>query len=243
MSEHDNPVDGAPAASTQKLNFGAASPDYQGDVKSNIDAPPTETINEHAPENLPDSPVEQIKEEVAEVTGAPVPSDVAPDVFAETVPEVVATDDGEGQATAPSPIPEQAAAAQEAVAESPVASTEVPAIDTNPTVAINADVNGDNGLSDVDELTKQREAIDAKIAAQQTAQRASVIAQIKQVVDTYKIPVKELVDALGGYKATRQGSKAKAKYRDPSTGKEWSGRGKEPLWIKGKNRDSFLIVG
>jgi DNA-binding protein H-NS len=30
------------------------------------------------------------------------------------------------------------------------------------------------------------------------------------------------------------------KYRDPDTGKTWSGRGHEPLWING-DRDAFLI--
>ena len=32
------------------------------------------------------------------------------------------------------------------------------------------------------------------------------------------------------------GAKAAAKYRNPETGGTWSGRGREPAWIKGKNR-------
>ena len=33
-----------------------------------------------------------------------------------------------------------------------------------------------------------------------------------------------------------------AKYRDPATGKTWTGRGKPPTWIAGvKDRDAFLI--
>lgn len=31
------------------------------------------------------------------------------------------------------------------------------------------------------------------------------------------------------------------KYRDPDSGKTWSGVGPIPSWIKGKNRDDFLI--
>jgi len=30
---------------------------------------------------------------------------------------------------------------------------------------------------------------------------------------------------------------------DPKTGATWSGRGREPLWIKGKKRERFQIVG
>ena len=37
------------------------------------------------------------------------------------------------------------------------------------------------------------------------------------------------------------GDKVAAKFRDPETGKTWSGRGREPTWIKGKNREKFKI--
>src|SRR5215217_1533781 len=37
------------------------------------------------------------------------------------------------------------------------------------------------------------------------------------------------------------GDKLAAKFRDPETGKTWSGRGREPTWIKGKNREKFKI--
>jgi DNA-binding protein H-NS len=43
-------------------------------------------------------------------------------------------------------------------------------------------------------------------------------------------------------KFKRKGTKAKAKYRDPATGTTWSGRGKEPHWIKGaSDRTPFEI--
>ena len=87
----------------------------------------------------------------------------------------------------------------------------------------------------------EREKLDAEIKAKQDAQKASVIAQIKTVVDTYSIPVDELVEALGGLKSKRKGVKVKQKFRDPASNATWSGRGKEPAWIKGQNRDDFLI--
>ena len=37
------------------------------------------------------------------------------------------------------------------------------------------------------------------------------------------------------------GDKVAAKFRDPETGKTWSGRGREPVWIKGKDREEFKI--
>ena len=93
----------------------------------------------------------------------------------------------------------------------------------------------------VEELTAEREKLDAEIKAKQDAEKASVIAQIKQVAETYGVTADELVEAMGGLKSKRKGVKAKPKYYDPATGVIWSGRGKEPAWIKGKNRDQFLI--
>ncbi|MBR5950393.1 MAG: H-NS histone family protein [Actinomycetaceae bacterium] len=36
-------------------------------------------------------------------------------------------------------------------------------------------------------------------------------------------------------------SKVAAKYRDPVTGQTWSGRGRTPLWLVGKDKGQFLI--
>ena len=38
-----------------------------------------------------------------------------------------------------------------------------------------------------------------------------------------------------------QPKKVAAKYRDPDTGATWSGRGKPPQWIAGKDRTPFVI--
>jgi DNA-binding protein H-NS len=42
--------------------------------------------------------------------------------------------------------------------------------------------------------------------------------------------------------AKSSGGKVAAKYRDPATGQTWTGRGKAPKWIDGKDRSAFLIA-
>ncbi len=100
----------------------------------------------------------------------------------------------------------------------------------------------DPETSSVEEMEKARERLDAQIKARVDAQKLSVITQVKSVMDTYGVTLEELVEALGGLKARRKGVKAKQKYRDPATGVTWSGRGKEPAWIKDKDRELFLIA-
>jgi DNA-binding protein H-NS len=106
--------------------------------------------------------------------------------------------------------------------------------------AIEAAASNLDGLS-VEELQRQQEEIDRKIREKREAEKRGVIEQIKAVVDMYKIPVDELVEALGGMKVKRKGVKAVQKYQDPKTGATWSGRGKEPIWIRGKDRRKFEI--
>ncbi len=118
--------------------------------------------------------------------------------------------------------------------------TSVDLVEELPEPEVNVVVEDDGET--VETLRAQQDAINRRIEEKAVRERASVIAQIKNVVETYKIPVAELVAALGGLKQKRKGSPAKAKYRDGTN--EWSGRGKAPLWIKDKTpaeREALLI--
>ena len=80
------------------------------------------------------------------------------------------------------------------------------------------------------------------------AEVAKVIAGIKAAVETYDLTAADLGLDGGTNRRAKVPSKkvatvGVAKYRDPKTGKTWTGRGKPPTWIAGvKNRESFLIA-
>lgn len=93
----------------------------------------------------------------------------------------------------------------------------------------------------VEQLQQLEGEIERKKKEKQAAEKATVIAQIIEVAATYNVTVDEIVDAMGGMKVKRKGVKATQKYMDPKTGATWSGRGKEPIWIRGKKREKFLI--
>jgi DNA-binding protein H-NS len=87
----------------------------------------------------------------------------------------------------------------------------------------------------------------AKITQQaEEARAAEVQAEIEDIrakVAEYGLTEK---DVFGRKRARQQGNTRATvapKYRDPKTGAEWSGRGREPAWIKGKNRERFAIKG
>ena len=231
--------------STARLNF-ACKAEAASHAHQSADANPktTDTQPIHTP-NAEVPIAAQDEAELIETTEADNSTQVE-EVAAVAEPEEDAP--YEPEEAADEPEAEDVTQPEEAPEADPVEETEAAApedaeqIDTDPDVGIEAPAaTSDKDAKSVEELQAEREKLDAEIKAKQDAQKASVIAQIKTVVDTYSIPVDELVEALGGLKSKRKGIKAKQKFRDPVSGATWSGRGKEPAWIKGQNRDDFLI--
>jgi len=89
------------------------------------------------------------------------------------------------------------------------------------------------------QLTAQLEKLHKEVAAAREKEIAQAIADIRQKIAEYDLTAEELGFAKAG-PAARKGAVA-AKYRNPKTGETWSGRGRSPAWLAGKNRDRFLI--
>jgi len=106
-------------------------------------------------------------------------------------------------------------------------------------------------LAQLAELDKQKEEIDAQKAAMNEQLRLLKLAEKQEVVDSIKAKIAEYgltaddiffaAPAPNKAKSRKATGPAPAKYKDPESGKTWSGRGLAPLWIKDKNRDEFLI--
>ncbi|MEZ0605064.1 H-NS histone family protein [Paraburkholderia sp. IW21] len=86
----------------------------------------------------------------------------------------------------------------------------------------------------------------AKLQAQAEEARRTevdnVVADIRQKIAEYGLTAQDLGFAVAA-KRGRPPKKAPlpAKYQDPKSGNTWSGRGKPPKWIVGKNRERFLL--
>ena len=88
-----------------------------------------------------------------------------------------------------------------------------------------------------------RKGVFRRAAAQRQA-KADGIAKVRELMDEHGLIVADLSEGRASGKSTgkRKGQKVAAKYRDPETGKTWTGRGVAPKWIAGKNREAFLIA-
>lgn len=89
------------------------------------------------------------------------------------------------------------------------------------------------------ELIAQKEALEEQIKQKRHAELKETIAQVKTIIKSYGLTVHDL---FGKAKASKKSSgTVTAKYRDPQTGATWSGRGRSPKWLEGKNAADFLI--
>jgi DNA-binding protein H-NS len=89
------------------------------------------------------------------------------------------------------------------------------------------------------QLTAQLEKLHKEVAAAREKEVAQAIAEIKQKIAEYDLTAEELgftSKPVTGRKAT-----SVARYRNPKTGETWTGRGRSPAWLAGKDRERFLI--
>jgi DNA-binding protein H-NS len=94
------------------------------------------------------------------------------------------------------------------------------------------------------ELKAQAEKILEQAEAARLAELEAVLEEVRARVAEYGLTPEQV---FGRRRTARSGKSAKtasptAKYQDPKTGTTWSGRGREPSWIKGKKRERFLIA-
>jgi DNA-binding protein H-NS len=93
------------------------------------------------------------------------------------------------------------------------------------------------------ELIKQREALEQAIAHARENELSEAVRQVRQLVSEFGLTVQDVFPAGRGPAKPKinTGSKVAPKYRDPVSGQTWTGRGKAPKWIDGKERSPYLI--
>ena len=85
------------------------------------------------------------------------------------------------------------------------------------------------------ELLAQKALLDQQIANAKKAESEQALPTVLQLVQEFGFTAQQV------FPWKPQPKKVAAKYRDPDTGATWSGRGKPPQWIAGKDRTPFVI--
>ncbi|ACC73404.1 H-NS histone family protein [Paraburkholderia phymatum] len=90
------------------------------------------------------------------------------------------------------------------------------------------------------QLTAQLEKLQKEMEQAREQEVTQAIADIRQKIADYGITAEELGFSSKAARAPRKPA-LPPKYRNPKTGETWSGRGRAPGWLAGKNREKFLI--
>jgi DNA-binding protein H-NS len=101
-------------------------------------------------------------------------------------------------------------------------------------------------MSRLKELLAQQEALEKQIVEIRALETADAVSKVKAIIVEYKL-TQEQVFGSGrnsgrGVAKVARTSKVAAKYQDPETGKQWSGRGLAPKWLQGKDKSKYLIA-
>ena len=100
-------------------------------------------------------------------------------------------------------------------------------------------------MSTLQDLLAQREALDRHIEETRRNARKDAVAKVMTLVNEFGLTASDIFGgaprAAGRPASPQAGRKVAPKYRDPATGKTWTGRGRAPTWLDGKDRAQFLI--
>jgi DNA-binding protein H-NS len=108
---------------------------------------------------------------------------------------------------------------------------------------------GAKRMANIQDLLKQREELERQIKQLQENSRAEAINTIKELMAQNNLTIEDLSTSGRGGKKGESGGKTGTvapKYRDPASGKTWTGRGLKPKWVSealesGKTLDDLAI--
>jgi DNA-binding protein H-NS len=91
-------------------------------------------------------------------------------------------------------------------------------------------------------LKAELATLDLKIDVALATEKAKAISEIQAKMQEWQIPLRDLAEARAAHGGpTGKKRQSSVKYIDPESGATWSGMGRAPVWIAGKDRKKFEI--
>jgi len=94
-------------------------------------------------------------------------------------------------------------------------------------------------MKSYEELLQERQNLEQQLQEARKREVSDAIAEARALIAKYELKPTDLFSARRGVGSRTFSSEPK--YRDPATGKTWTGRGKPPAWIQGQDRGKFEI--
>ncbi|MTW14316.1 H-NS histone family protein [Pseudoduganella eburnea] len=94
-------------------------------------------------------------------------------------------------------------------------------------------------MSTYAEIQAQIAELETKAKEARAAELAGAKEKIAEIMAAHGLTLDDLRGVRT--KASKARQPVPAKYRNPESGDTWTGRGRAPLWLAGKNKGDFLI--
>lgn len=92
------------------------------------------------------------------------------------------------------------------------------------------------------ELLQQREQLENQIQQARSQELNDAVGKVRALVEEFSLTADDVFPPAKGKRAPTSGKKVEPKYRNPTTGETWTGRGKAPKWIAEEDdRQKFAI--
>lgn len=65
--------------------------------------------------------------------------------------------------------------------------------------------------------------------------------KVRELMDAHKLSPSDFAEPNKKTKQAGKKGMVQAKYRDPDSGATWTGRGRAPRWLNGRDKEEFLI--
>ncbi|WP_185634158.1 H-NS histone family protein [Burkholderia contaminans] len=105
--------------------------------------------------------------------------------------------------------------------------------------------------SEVQRLRHELAVLDERIVALRSTERREALEQVQGLIDQFVLTRREVFDTAAARPLVSGPAVAQPArdpdiygiYRDPVTGQTWDGSGRLPKWLKGKQRELYLVIG
>lgn len=91
------------------------------------------------------------------------------------------------------------------------------------------------------ELQAEISALQAQAEEARLAERSEALDRIRALIVEYQLLPADLGFGPPSSSTTRPSAPAAPKYRDEATGATWTGRGRTPRWLEGKDKSAYSI--
>jgi DNA-binding protein H-NS len=96
-------------------------------------------------------------------------------------------------------------------------------------------------MSTYKELLLQQRKLNQKITQARDDEAGAALARVMALVAEFGFTAQQ-VFPWTPEPVKREKHKAEVKFRNPVTGAGWSGRGREPRWLAGKDRSAYAVL-